>query len=144
MSMLLLLSLVFFVRAMDDVVSCETNKVKTNSIPLTTRIHWMRAANKVLSDLISPCPFNAFTAAIVNHTEDGLGKLVCTGINQVSSTGNPTAHGEMMAIKNCTTILTAQNGSYRLSPEDAIRAFSQLSIYSNGESCPMVSRHFVI
>lgn len=140
MCMLLVLFLVFFVHAMDDVSSsCETSKLTTNSIPLTTRVHWMRAANKVLSDLISPCPFYAFTAAIVNHTEDGLGKLLCTGINQVSITGNPTAHGEMMAIENCTTILTAQNGSYRLSPEDAIKAFSQLSIYSNGESCPMVS-----
>lgn len=98
----------------------------------------MRAANKVLADLDSPCPLYPFSTVIVNHTaSNGLGDLVCIGINEVS-TGNPTLHGEIAAINNCTEILTAKNGSYRLTPGEALDAFSQLSLYTNSESCPMV------
>lgn len=103
----------------------------------------MRAANKALAELDSPCPSYAFATVIVNHTaSNGLGDLVCMGINQVS-TGNPAMHGEMAAIANCTQILTDQNGRYRLTPEEALNAFFQLSLYTNAESCPMV-HSFVI
>lgn len=122
--------------------SCQSNfnmptNVTSNSIPFTTRAYWIRETIKLLLD--PPCPFAAFATVIVNHTESGLGKLVCTGINQNSLIGNPTLHGEMVAIDNCSKIFTAENGSYRLSPEEALSAFSQLSLYTNGESCPMVS-----
>lgn len=121
-------------------LSSVVTNVTGNSIPFTTRAHWMRAANKALSDLHSPCPLYPFATAIVNHTSDGLGELVCVGINQVSA-GNPIMHGEMVAIGNCSAILTAKNGSYQLSPEEALRAFSQLSLYTNAESCSMVSTY---
>lgn len=116
-----------------------TNVTTSNSIPFSTRAYWMRAANKALSDLDSPCPLYAFATVIVNHTANGLGELVCVGINRVS-TGNPTMHGEMVAIGNCSTILTAKTGS----PAKALRAFSQLSLYTNGEGCPMVSESRIV
>lgn len=56
----------------------------------------MRRANEALGELSgSPCPFAAFGTVIVNHTNsDGLGELVCMGVNENSLTGNPSLHGE--------------------------------------------------
>ncbi|KAF2705211.1 guanine deaminase [Pleomassaria siparia CBS 279.74] len=108
-----------------------------NGIPFSTRAHWMRQATLALGQ---PCPFAAFGSVIVNHTKDasgGLGELVCTGANSNSVTGNPTLHGEMAAISNCSTILTDPNGRYKLSPANALVAFADLSLYTNAESCPM-------
>ena len=65
-----------------------------NSIPFSTRAHWMRRANAALGELASPCAFAAFASAIVNHTAPGLGELVCIGVNSNSATGNPTLHGK--------------------------------------------------
>ncbi|KAI1472011.1 uncharacterized protein F4812DRAFT_456112 [Daldinia caldariorum] len=51
----------------------------------------MRQANLALGH---PCPQAPFGTVIVNHTANsGLGELVCTGANSMSSTGNPTLHG---------------------------------------------------
>ena len=62
-----------------------------NSIPFSTRAYWMRQANLALG---TPCPFAAFGAVVVNHTDaSALGDLVCTGANSNSKTGNPTLHG---------------------------------------------------
>ncbi|KAK5046655.1 hypothetical protein LTR84_007416 [Exophiala bonariae] len=111
-----------------------------NNIRFSTRAHWMRQANTALSQLLSPCPFGAFGTVIVNHTapgEDGLGTLVCMGANNISLTGNPTLHGEIAAINNCSAILTDPNGPYNLTTSQAQRAFSSLSLYTNAESCPM-------
>ena len=69
-------------------------KLTINGIPFSTRAHWMRRANAALGELASPCAFAAFATAIVNHTVDGLGELVCIGVNSNSATGNPTLHGE--------------------------------------------------
>ena len=68
-----------------------------NNIPFATRVHWMRRANEALGELSgSPCPFAAFGTVIVNHTNsDGLGELVCMGVNENSLTGNPSLHGEV-------------------------------------------------
>ncbi|KAJ6648190.1 tRNA-specific adenosine deaminase TAD2 [Pseudolycoriella hygida] len=116
----------------------EQEIVNSNdSIPFSTRAHWMRAANQALFDLDSPCPLRAFGTVIVNHTAPGLGELVCMGINRMSNTGNPTMHGEIVAIGNCSSVLTAENGKYRLTPEEALNAFSELSLYTNAEACPM-------
>ncbi len=127
-------------------MSCEfdtTTHSTNSSIPYQTRAYWMRRANSVLSELVSPCPLFPFAAVIVNHTSaNELGELICSGVNQVGSIGDPTRHGEMVAISNCSSILTDQNGRYRLSPEDALSALAQLSLYSNAESCPMVSEFF--
>ncbi|KAJ7054864.1 guanine deaminase [Mycena amicta] len=103
-----------------------------NAIPFSTRAFWMRQANEALLSQ-SPCPFSAFGSVIVNHTDPGMGELVCTGINTNRQTGNPTLHGEIAAINNCTAILTDPDGLHKLSPSQALSAFAQLSLYS----CPM-------
>ncbi|KAI1076491.1 cytidine deaminase-like protein [Whalleya microplaca] len=105
-----------------------------NGVPFSTRAYWMRQANLALS---SPCPFAAFGSVIVNHTGSSeLGELVCTGAN-TKDTGNPTLHGEIAAIKNCSSILIDPNGPYKMSASEAIAAFAGLSLYTNAESCPM-------
>ncbi|KAI0010598.1 cytidine deaminase-like protein [Xylariaceae sp. FL0662B] len=105
-----------------------------NGVPFSTRVYWMRQANLALG---SPCPFAAFGSVIVNHTENSeLGDLVCTGANS-KDTGDPTLHGEIAAIKNCSSILIDTAGPYRMSPSEALAAFADLSLYTNAESCPM-------
>ncbi|PIL36682.1 hypothetical protein GSI_00371 [Ganoderma sinense ZZ0214-1] len=108
-----------------------------NGIPFSTRAHWMRVANAALAELESPCSFSAFATAIVNHTAPGLGELVCIGVNANSKTGNPTLHGEIAAITNCTAVMTDPDGPFRFTPSKAQAAFKQLSLYTNAESCPM-------
>ncbi|KAK7461864.1 hypothetical protein VKT23_008294 [Stygiomarasmius scandens] len=108
-----------------------------NGIPFSTRVHWMRRANQALTELTTPCTFAPFASAIVNHTAPGLGDLVCIGVNSNSRTGNPTLHGEIAAINNCTAVLTDPSGPYKLSASQAQAAFAQLSLYTNAESCPM-------
>ncbi|GAB7353406.1 hypothetical protein MBLNU459_g3879t1 [Dothideomycetes sp. NU459] len=129
-------------------------------LPFSTRAHWMRVANAALLDL-SPCPFMAFGTAIVNHTaaltrsssppadddddnddEDAtapplLGDLICTGVNHNNHTGNPSLDGELAALANCSAVLTDPAGRFRLSPAEAVAAYEQLSLYTNGEPCPM-------
>ncbi|KAK5111762.1 hypothetical protein LTR62_004682 [Meristemomyces frigidus] len=114
-------------------------ELSINGIPYSTRAHWIRKANEALQDVLdTPCPFAAFGTAIVNHTSaGGLGDLVCIGANTNRVTGNPTLHGEMAAIQNCTTILTDPTGSYNLTANEALTAFTSLSLYTNAESCPM-------
>ncbi|KAJ7054875.1 guanine deaminase [Mycena amicta] len=107
-----------------------------NAIPFSTRPFWMRQANGALLSQ-SPCPFSAFGSVIVNHTEPAMGELVCTGVNTNRQTGNPTLHGEIAAINNCTAILTDPDGLHKLSPSQALSAFAQSSLYTNAESCPM-------
>lgn len=140
----MLTAILFVTFLIHPITSCQTGMIRDDSspsesslssIPLTTREHWMRAANRVLLEHGNPCPFYAFGTVIVNHTASGLGELVCSGVNQISATGNPTLHGEMVAISNCSKILSDKFG---LSTDDVWSAFSQLSIYTNGEACPMV------
>ncbi|KAK5731894.1 hypothetical protein LTR17_010969 [Elasticomyces elasticus] len=99
------------------------------------REHWMQQAIQALYDLKSPCPFEAFGTVIVNHTatEDD---LVCIGANAISS-GNPTLHGEIAAINNCTAVLTDPNGRYRLSSAETLEAYKSLTLYTTAEPCPM-------
>ncbi|KAF4563924.1 Cytidine deaminase-like protein [Pleurotus pulmonarius] len=119
-----------------SVSGCDDHAVNS-SIPLSTRIHWMRRANAALAELSSPCPFAAFGTAIVNHTAGGLGELVCIGVNSGSLHGDPTLHGEIAAIQNCSKVLTDPAGPYNLTTSAALSAFRQLSLYTNAESCPM-------
>ncbi len=52
------------------------------------------------------------------------GKLIATGANQVTSTNDPTAHAEVVAIRNaCTTLATFQ--------------LDGCEIYTSCEPCPM-------
>ncbi|KIW66437.1 hypothetical protein PV04_05772 [Phialophora macrospora] len=124
-------------------------------IPLSTREHWMRRAVGALADLNdgSPCPFAAFGCVIVNHSavatgrggiadvELGveLGSEVCIGANAIVKEGNPTLHGEVAAINNCTAILTDPEGKYKLTGPEALKALGDLSLYTTAEACPMCS-----
>ncbi|EEY21456.1 FCY1p [Verticillium alfalfae VaMs.102] len=98
------------------------------------RQYWVRQANEALS---SPCPFAPFGTVIVNHTVSGRGGIVCTGENTSHQSGNPIMHGEMAAIANCSHILTDPTGPYNMTVAEALAAFSDLTIYTNAESCPM-------
>ncbi|KJZ78267.1 hypothetical protein HIM_02305 [Hirsutella minnesotensis 3608] len=113
-------------------------------IPFSTRAHWMRLANRVLyQELGTPCPFAAFGTVIVNHTADGLGQLVCAGVNKVHQQGDPSMHGEMAAIRNCSTVLTDPAGRHAMTGGEALAAFRHLSLYTNAESCPMCTSAIV-
>lgn len=107
------------------------------SIDLHTREHWMRVAVEALHELKSPCPFEAFGAVVVNHTSGGIGEAICIGVNTISDDGNPTLHGEVAAINNCTSVLRDPQGPYKLSPEEISAAWKQLSLYTTAEACPM-------
>ncbi|KAI1343802.1 cytidine deaminase-like protein [Xylariaceae sp. FL0016] len=124
-------------RRADQVAIAEPTTLTINGVSPATRAHWMRQATLALG---SPCPFAAFGTVIVNHTgaaADEPGQLVCTGANRNSQTGNPTLHGEMAAIANCTAVLTDPAGPHNLSAAAALAAFASLSLYTNAESCPM-------
>ncbi|KAH8821618.1 cytidine deaminase-like protein [Xylogone sp. PMI_703] len=123
-----------------EVKFSATDDLSSDPVPYSTRAYWMRMANQALSELISPCPFQAFGTVIVNHTDtssDPKGTLVCIGANSMATTGDPTMHGEMAAITNCSKVLTDPTGPYKLSPFEAMKAYSKLSLYTNAESCPM-------
>ncbi|EJD41720.1 cytidine deaminase-like protein [Auricularia subglabra TFB-10046 SS5] len=107
--------------------------LRINSIPFSTRAHWMRLANAA----VGPCAFGAFGALVVNHTAPGLGELVCIGANVRTQLGDPTLHGEIVAIQNCSRIMTDPAGPFKMTGAQALAAFSQLSLYTNAESCPM-------
>ncbi|PBP16013.1 cytidine and deoxycytidylate deaminase zinc-binding region [Diplocarpon rosae] len=112
----------------------------TDTIPFATRVFWMRRAIDALGELDSPCPFAAFGTVIVNHTDlsgGPHGRAICHGVNSSWKTGNPTLHGEISGINNCSRIFTDPAGEYRMSPTEALAAFSTLSLYTNAEPCPM-------
>lgn len=111
-----------------------------NSVPYSTRQYWMRQANQALFTLSGPCPFAAFGTVVVNHTSQPsgtLGELICIGANNNSLTGNPTLHGEIAAINNCSKVLTDPTGKYNLTASQATAALQSLTLYTNAESCPM-------
>ncbi|EFY86699.1 nucleoside deaminase [Metarhizium acridum CQMa 102] len=115
----------------------SVNGAEARDIPIETRHYWMRRANAALFEVTgNPCPTQAFGTVIVNHTAGGLGELVCIGANDVAS-GNPTLHGETAAITNCSAILTDPNGPYKLSGHEALKAWADLTLYTNAEPCPM-------
>ncbi|KAG6012055.1 hypothetical protein E4U54_007756 [Claviceps lovelessii] len=120
-----------------DFVLGDVQAPLVHDIGISTRQYWMRKANEALFDVRgTPCPFNAFGSVIVNHTAGGLGELVCIGANDVAS-GNPTLHGEIAAINNCSAILTDPDGPYRLTGRETQLAWAHLSLYTNAEPCPM-------
>lgn len=110
-----------------------------SSILTEVREHWMRRAIAALTELVSPCPSQAFGAAVVNHTgsNNGYGDLICIGANSILFTGDPTLHGEIAAMRNCTFIFTDPNGPYKFDRPGAIAAFRDLTMYTTGEPCPM-------
>ncbi|KAI0102700.1 cytidine deaminase-like protein [Nemania sp. FL0031] len=125
--------------AIPEPLVLEEGPNRFRAIPLSTREHWMRRANQALSGLASPCPFAAFSSVIVNHTDSRssspLGRLICAGVNSGRRRGNPTLHGEIEAINRCSEVL--QSPPFNLTPEEAMLAFRDLTLYTNGEPCPM-------
>jgi tRNA(Arg) A34 adenosine deaminase TadA len=128
-----------YILLLSQKVSTTNPTVPINNIAFSTRAHWIRQANAALPSLTNtPCPFAAFSTVIVNHTDPSpLGTLICMGANTNAITGNPTHHGEIAAINNCSALLTDPTGNYRLSAAEALAAFRQLTLYTNAESCPM-------
>jgi tRNA(Arg) A34 adenosine deaminase TadA len=113
----------------------------TDTLPYNVRAFWMKRAIQALDELVSPCPYEAFGAVIVNHTASfpgDIGDLICIGANAISS-GNPTLHGEMAAINNCTAVLSDPNGHYKLSPSEVQNTWHHLTLYTTAEPCPMCS-----
>jgi hypothetical protein len=90
---LLLLTLVAILSAGVQVSGSESEEPSSDPVPFPIRAFWMRRAISALSDLVSPCPSEAFGAVIVNHTASLEGELVCLGVNAVRREGNPTLHG---------------------------------------------------
>ncbi|SMR42600.1 unnamed protein product [Zymoseptoria tritici ST99CH_1E4] len=142
----LLASLLCFINSHAWIVPQETlvlprQEATSNEIPSHVRSFWMKRALQALDELVSPCPYEAFGAVIVNHTTylpDDIGDLICIGANAIS-TGNPTLHGEMAAINNCTAVLSDPDGHYKLSPAEIQKAWHQLTLYTTAEPCPMCS-----
>ncbi|KAF1813779.1 cytidine deaminase-like protein [Eremomyces bilateralis CBS 781.70] len=113
--------------------------IEPSEISFETRAFWIRHANDALRYLTpSPCPFEAFGTVIVNHSstppDSPHGAMVCIGANAIV-TGNPTLHGEIAAINNCSAVL--QSDPYHLSAQEALAAFADLSLYTNAEPCAM-------
>jgi tRNA(Arg) A34 adenosine deaminase TadA len=118
--------------------SSYEHNVTTRHVPFDTRAYWMRRAIEALAELDSPCPLFAFGTAIVNHTSNqGLGELVCIGANSVVNTGNPSLHGEVAGIKNCTKVLSNPRGKHKLSPNEVYAAWKDLTLYTTAEPCSM-------
>ncbi|KAF1965211.1 hypothetical protein BU23DRAFT_593756 [Bimuria novae-zelandiae CBS 107.79] len=99
-------------RSDSNVISQQ--QLSINGLPYSTRTHWMRKANSALFDV-----------------------LVCIGANSNRQTGDPTMHDAIAVIRNCSAVLTDPEGPYNLSPAETLPAFSQLSLYTNAEICPM-------
>lgn len=98
----------------------------------------MRRANAALADLSTPCQFAPFATVLVNHSDTStslMGEEICIGINSNSVGGNPTLHGEIAAINNCS--LELQGPRFNLTAAEALAAFPTFSLYTNAESCPM-------
>ena len=117
--------------------SSEVQDSSSNDLPVSTREHWMRIASSA-NHAISPCPFAPFGTAIVNHTLSfsnltHLGELICMGVNDNGHSGNPTLHGEMVGIGNCTSILTDPEGLYKLSASETKEAWRSFSLYTTAE-----------
>ncbi|KAL9113713.1 MAG: hypothetical protein Q9227_002158 [Pyrenula ochraceoflavens] len=74
-----------------------------------------------------------FAAVIVNHSSPTTdtsphGKLLCSGL---ASLPDPTSHGEVAALRNCTDLLAA------LYQDAGGIPWSDLTMYSTAEPCPM-------
>lgn len=112
-----------------------------NGIPNDVREYWMgRAVQHLYDKLDTKCPWAAFAGVIVNHSDTtgpfgDFGREICLGVNAVPTKGDPTLHGEIANIQNCTTILSLP--PYSLPAGEIPTALSTLSIYTTGEPCPM-------
>jgi guanine deaminase len=84
-----------------------------------THEDWMRRAIALASENVRSCNGGPFGAVVVRN-----GELVAEGANQVTETNDPTAHGEIVAIRRAAT---------------ALHSFSLAGcvLYTSAEPCPM-------
>jgi guanine deaminase len=80
---------------------------------------WMSAAIDLAVENVALGHGGPFGAVIVRE-----GKIIATGVNQVTSLNDPTAHAEVSAIRSACTVL----GDYRL---------SDCTLFTSCEPCPM-------
>ncbi|KAK6331258.1 hypothetical protein TWF696_003318 [Orbilia brochopaga] len=101
----------------------------TKSTPSITELDWryMRAS---IAALPSPCYYQAFGSVIVNATSKD---LLCVGYNKESTTGDPTEHGEIDAIRNCVSKFRNDG----LSIPEIDQVWKDAWIYTTAEPCPM-------
>jgi guanine deaminase len=86
--------------------------------PITTE-DFMREAIRLSIENVESGKGGPFAAVIVKE-----GKIIATGVNEVTATNDPTAHAEVVAIRNaCSTL-----NSYQL---------EGCEIYCSCEPCPM-------
>ena len=109
----------------------DQSGLSINGVPAHRREHWMRVANTAMYKSGDPCPQAPFGSAIVNTTSD---ELICASNNAVGTTGDPTLHGEITAIRECTRVLREER---ELSVKETLAAWRDFSLYTNGEPCPM-------
>jgi len=106
----------------------------------SVRHFWMREALSSLTTLrSSPCPHEPFGTVIVNHTSSDpsdIGDLICIGANDIEL-GNPTLHGEIAGINNCSAVLTDPDGHWKLTPTELSQAWSHFTLYTTAEPCAM-------
>lgn len=84
-----------------------------------TEERWMRRAIKLASENVHRGKGGPFGAVIVKN-----GQLVAEGANQVTTSNDPTAHGEVVAIRAACKAL----GTYQL---------AGCILYTSAEPCPM-------
>ncbi len=80
---------------------------------------WMRRAIALSGDAVQAGQGGPFAAVIVRE-----GRIVAEGVNQVTSTNDPTAHAEIVAIRGACLAL----GTFSL---------AGCEIYASCEPCPM-------
>lgn len=114
--------------------TCSDDVARSN-IPCATREYYMRKALDLTLVAGGACPFNTFGAIIGRHTGPNVAdfEVLCTAINRVGSVG-ATAHGEIEALRNCSSIIATKYGP---SYVNNATFWQQLSMYTTGESCPM-------
>ncbi|GAA5920108.1 hypothetical protein JCM1841_004103 [Sporobolomyces salmonicolor] len=109
----------------------DQHELSLNGVPAMARTHWMRIANAAVPEIMgNPCSPYHFGVAVVNTTSD---ELVCVAANSVSTTGNPSMHGEITGLQRCTEVLSERG----LTPGEILNAWKDLTMYTTGEPCPM-------
>ncbi|KAI5477288.1 transcriptional activator protein DAL81 [Pseudohyphozyma bogoriensis] len=117
----------------DPLVPNSHQGLAINGIPAATREYWMREAIKAVEEVTGdPCPPAPAGCVIVLHTNEGDTEL-CRGANIVYQTGDPTLHGESVAIRNCVEKFTSEGKS----AAEILAIWREASLYSTHEPCTM-------
>lgn len=119
---------------LDRKVTFLFNEITTTEYPFVPSQpydnYWMQQAVNFLHEKAGPCPFRAFGVVIVNTTANSPYAL-CYGYNTASI--NPTFHGEMNAIGNCSSLYPNRGGI------NEAKWWNQLTLYVTSVPCGMCS-----